>query len=246
VRRVLIENDVPKKASRVAEQEYAREAKGAVTLRLLFGVTLSGAMQYIFWPAVVLIVGLVFLFTFKKPLERLLDRTKKIGTTGLDASAATAQETSIERTPSAAEELLGRFDQAMLRIREDGIRQELNNSRIENPVERERILIRHLAAAQTYAAFLQAYRAIFGSQLQMLQALNSMGTAHKDQLRTHYDIAAIMESDFYASYSYDQWLHFLQSHYLVQIEGDAVTISIAGRDFLMFIVREGLTMNKIG
>jgi hypothetical protein len=203
-------------------------------------------MQYLFWPAAVLILAVIFIIAFKKPIERLLDRTKKIGTTGLDASAVTAQETAIERVPTAADELLGRFDDAMLRLREDAIRLELEQRRVDNPADRERVLIRHLAAAQVYAGFERVYRVIFGSQLQMLQALNSMGTAHKDNLKRHYDFAAILEPGFYASYSYDQWLHFLQSNFLVQVEGDAVTISIAGRDFLMFIVREGLTMNKIG
>ncbi len=202
-------------------------------------------MAYIAWPVTVLIVGVVFIVLFRKPIERLLDRTKKIGTTGLDASTA-AQETSIERTPSGAQELLARFENDLLLEQENAIRQELNNRRVDDPVERERVLVRHLAATYIYGRFERTYHLIFGSQILMLQDLNAAGILHRDNVKSHYDMACILSPEFYANYSFDQWLHYMVSQTLVLVDGDNVTITVAGREFLKFLIQEGLAFNKVG
>jgi len=182
---------------------------------------------------------------FRKPLERLLDRTKKIGKTGLDATAV-AQETSIERVPNGAEQLLARFDNALLVEQENAIRQDLNSNRVDNSAERERVLVRHLAATMIYSRFERTYQFIFGSQISMLQELNSGGTLHRDGLKTNYDVATMFSPDFYSSYSFEQWLQFMISQVLVRVDGEFVSITVGGRAFLKFIVEEGKSFSKAG
>jgi len=202
-------------------------------------------MAYIFWPAAVVIIALLFMAIFKKPLERLLDRTKKIGTTGLDASV-TSQGTAMERRASGAEELLARFDNALLREQESVIRQELDNNRVDEPAEREQVLVRHLAAVTIYSRFERTYTLIFGSQIEMLQALNAPGSLHRDLVKVHYDFAAIVSPEFYANYSFDQWLHFMVDQILVRLDGNLVSITVAGREFLTFLIQEAKPLNKNG
>jgi hypothetical protein len=165
---------------------------------------------------------------------------------GLEASA-NAQETNIERRVSGADELLARFDNALIREQEDSIRQELNNNRVDNPTEREKVLVRHLAVAVTYSRFEQVYYTIYGSQIRVLQALNAAGSSHKDNVKAYYDLACLSAPSFYSNYSFDQWLNYMQSRMLLRIDGgDMVSITVFGREFLTFLVQEGRSIEKLG
>jgi|SRR5579872_4928964 len=213
------------------------------------GCKILVTMTYIVWPTAVVVIAVVFMLVFKKPLERLVDRTKKIGTTGLDASvtpSAASQETRIQRAPSAAEELLARFENDLLREQECAIRRELDSRKVDDASERERVLIRHLAASYIYSRFDRTYRLIFGSQITTLQDLNTAGISNREIVRGNYHIAAMIAPEFYANYTFEQWLHFLISQGLVQADGENLSITLAGREFLKFLIQEGLSFNRPG
>ena len=202
-------------------------------------------MTLYLWPIVVLVIALFFMVMYRKPLNRLLDRTSKISATGLEASAA-AQETAIGKKTEGAEELLAHFENELLVDREKAILQQLDSRHISSPVERERVLVRHLAAAVLYAHFDSCYRLAFGSQLSLLQELNASSSSLKEAVQVHYELAKMMLPDFYSDYSFDQWLHFLTSRTLARTDGDYVSITVAGREFLKFIVQEGRSFSKHG
>jgi hypothetical protein len=60
---------------------------------------------------------------------------------------------------------------------------ELDSKRVDSPAEREKVLIRHLAAAQLYNYFSYSYQLIFGSQLDLLQALNAASPVPKETIK---------------------------------------------------------------
>jgi hypothetical protein len=128
------------------------------------------------WPLVGLILGLVAIFVFRKPLTRLLDRTRRIGKTGLETDG---QPKDLQQPvgASASEELRRLFDNALLVQREERIRAELQRLTFNDTTEREGFLIRILAAASIVQSFEQIYATIWGSQLSALQFLNSAGAA---------------------------------------------------------------------
>ena len=78
-------------------------------------------MQLLAWPVVVLILGIIVILVFKKPLERLIDRTQKVGKGGLEAGSA-IQIAPDQQRPSRGDELLRQFDNALLVKREVDIR----------------------------------------------------------------------------------------------------------------------------
>ena len=78
-------------------------------------------MQLLAWPVVVLILGIIVILVFKKPLERLIDRTQKVGKGGLEAGSA-IQTAPDQQRPSRVDELLRQFDNALLVKREVDIR----------------------------------------------------------------------------------------------------------------------------
>lgn len=204
-------------------------------------------IQALAWPAVALILGLVAIFVFRGPLSRFLDRAKKIGKTGIEA-AGPEQETRSEIKPSPADEFMRLFDNELLVQREQWIRGQLETRLGGDQTERERVLIRVIAASSIVQQFETAYRFIWGSQLGVLEFLNTVGASGlpKDVLTTFYNQAAAREPSWYAEYTFDQWLGFLQSSQLITMRNDQVLITIEGREFLKFVLHQGYSLYKQG
>lgn len=82
----------------------------------------------------------------------------------------------------------------------------------------------------------------------MLQFLNTLGAAGTDAaaVRPWYSLAAGREPRIYETYSFDQWLGFLQSHQLVIRNGDVVAITLEGREFLKYLLHQGYSLYKAG
>lgn len=138
------------------------------------------------------------------------------------------------------------FENSLLVDQEGLILKELDTRRIDDHAEREMVLVRHLASAYIYARFEHAYHLIFVSQLNMLQALNAVGSSSRETIKPYYDVACLVEPDFYSNYSFDQWLNFLITAVLVRTDGDTVSITVAGREFLRFLIQEGRSFERRG
>ena len=205
------------------------------------------ALAMVSWPVAALILGLAAMAVFRQPLSRLLDRTRKITKTGLEADAQ-PQDGKLEIGPSATEELQRLFDNALLVQRESQIRTELERVAFKDQTEREKFLIRILAAAAIIQQFERTYSLIWGSQLSALQFLNTRGVAGTDsvEVRLWYSQAAGREAELYEAYSFDQWLGFLQLHQLVARNGDVVAITLEGREFLKYLLHQGYPLYKAG
>jgi hypothetical protein len=204
-------------------------------------------LKYLAWPFVTLILGGTGLFLLRRPLGNLIDRTRKIGKVGLEAAAAT-QEEAAEAKPKSADEFLKIFDNALLVQRETFIRTEIDRSGVAQGAERERVLIRLLAAAAIIQTFERTYVYIWGSQITALQFLNSAGAegVDDDLLRPWYDQAAAREPDRYGAYNFDQWLGFLQANLLVLRNEGRVNITLEGREFLKYLLHQGYSLYKGG
>ncbi|MFH1861833.1 MAG: hypothetical protein ABH878_03380 [bacterium] len=204
-------------------------------------------MEFIVWPCVVLILVIVVIFAFKKPIERLIDRTQKVSKAGLE-TGQTIQSTSENPSMSKTNELLKVFDNTLLIQRETEIREFLNNAKLTNNCEREQVLIRYLAAFTVTMIFEKVYYVIFGSQLSVLMELNSAGEKgiKKEFLFTLFEKAQANYPELYTENTVDRWLGFLESFSLISQEDDNIMITIQGREFLTYIIRQGYRLDKGG
>jgi hypothetical protein len=204
------------------------------------------------WPVVVLVFGIVFIFAFYGPIGRFLDRASRIGPQGVETGSATAQEKSLQREQtseslsSQADEFLRLFDSKMLLEAEGAVRADLAKRNITNPGERERVLVRLVAAAGAGFVFERIYNQIFGSQIKALQALNASALP-RDGIEPFYRAAKAENPNFYSNYSFDQWFNFMVSHTLIaMMDGNTVGITVRGREFLKFLIQEAHILNKAG
>jgi len=188
----------------------------------------------------------VAIFTFKKPLERLIDRTQKVSKAGLE-TAQEIKEAGRQQAVSKAEELLKEFDNSLLVKREDDIRQWLEKAELADGGERERVLIRHLAGLSLITQFERIYSLIWGSQIGVLQFLNSAPAGvESESLHPWFEQAAAREPEALANDTPDRWLGFLESASLIMTVDGRVVITLEGREFLKYVIHQGHTLYKRG
>ena len=201
--------------------------------------------------------AMFFFVLFKRPITGLIDRTRKVSKDGLEATAATqeaatekaAEQTAIEKNPEALQKFLGQFDNSLLVERERLVMNYLSEAGIEQPTARERALVRLLAANSIIQNFERTYMLIWGSQIAAIQFLNSVGRdgIEIERLRPIYDQAVSQFPEIYKdTYSFEQWLGFVQSQQLVFRNESHVGITLMGREFLKYILHQGYGVYKNG
>ena len=93
--------------------------------------------------------------------------------------------------------------------------------------------------------FERLYNFIYGSQLNLLQHINTYSNLSIDELKPFYETAKSKYPDFYETYTFENWLQFLINMELINVnEDESYSITWIGRDFLKFIIEVAFSMNK--
>jgi len=150
-------------------------------------------MNFVTWPVVGLVLGLVGMFVFRTPLSQLIGRTQKIGKDLLLAGPH-AQPTLPQDDKTAVDEFLRSYDNALLAEQEQAIRDDLAKRGIAAKPDIEKVLLRALAATQILAHFERTYSIIWDSQLALLRHLNTLDEGmSEDDIVTEHSNAATKE-----------------------------------------------------
>jgi len=130
---------------------------------------------------------------------------------------------------------------------EDRIRNWLNENQITKPDDREKELLRVLAATQLHLAGEQIYQAIWGSQIAALRFTNGCANRFdKSILHPFYEQAKTNFPDWYTNKPFDDWLGFMVVANLLLVDNQKVSITVAGREFLKFLAETGKLDKPIG
>jgi hypothetical protein len=190
------------------------------------------------WPAVVLIVILFALFLYRPQIALLISRTKKLGKDGFETFETQPTQPIDEK--KGVEEFLRSFDNPLVLESEQLINNDLKERRIEDPSDREKVLVRSLAALNIVLHFEAIYDVIWASQVACLRYLNSreLGT-DLSEISPFYELAKVEYPLWYENYLFEQWLAFLRAFNLVTEQDSKLFITIRGREFLKFIIATG-------
>lgn len=198
------------------------------------------------WPIAVVILGVFALLLFKRPLVSLLERTKSFGKEGwqsLEAGAKVAPQ-SAAALPTEPRVLAIPSESAVVSGFEVAIRNDLAARQFADAAEREAYVIRLAAEAQRAMLFEYFYSLIYGSQLAVVQLLNS-GPQDVAALEPFYQRGKEVAPHVYETYSFHQWLAWMEiTAQLIRRNGDAVEVSMLGREFLKYIVGRGYSLFK--
>lgn len=200
-------------------------------------------MMYLAIATVIIVVS--FFLLFRKQIIVLFPRVKSIGKSGVFLDSA-EQKSKPEVDPRVeAESLMRQLDSVLIRETENIIKAELEKKNLLG-VEAVPPLIRHVAALSIAYNFSEVYRIIWGSQLNLLDYLNTQPPQPVAALRVFYNLGISQYPLFYEKYTFEQWLGYLKSQLLIRDDSGSIGITVKGREFLSFLTGLGLTRNKIG
>ena len=189
------------------------------------------------WPLAVVVVSVVFMWVFRRPISRFIDRTRSVSKDGVRAYE---DRQPSAKKPDALAKFLETYHSPLLLEAEDALEGEIKNLGLTDPADIRKALSKALAANRIARWFEAAQYQIFASQVAALTYLNAQpGPIPKDGLQGFYDKAAADFPNLYVGGTFDQWFAFLTTRRLVA-EGDAgVGISVPGREFLQWRVNQG-------
>ena len=115
----------------------------------------------------------------------------------------------------------------------------------QNPQDQVEALIYALASMNIQLAHEKNYNLIFGSQVALLAQMNTDAGVPPAVARSSYDNAKSAFPDLYRTYSYEQWIGFLQGSGLCTIAPNGnYVLTPLGRGFLKYILDRHLPVNK--
>jgi hypothetical protein len=218
---------------------------------LEFSVKILGIIT---WPIVTLIIFLIL----REPLKNFINNIKKIGygSAGIETEQSNKQADDDEKSPielltkgasnKAIDKAISLFsDETMEEFKKAVIKETLLDN-FNTPIEKLEILLKYSQLIYLIMHFGKIYNSIYGSQLSLLQRLNSSIFENKDTLKPFYDFAKSTFPKTFEGYTYENYLDYLISFNLILVEtGGTIKITIFGRDFLKYIIETGLAFEKL-
>ncbi len=194
-------------------------------------------MDIFVWPGVVLILGLVFMFLFKKPLSTFIDRTESVGKDGVRTRKDAPQE--VQKADALAA-FLETYHSPMLLEVEGNIEAEIAQRHLTAPEDVRRALVKSLAGSLILLNFERLHRIIFGSQAAALILVNgTVGPTPVSDVEALYTEAVGKFPKVYEGRSFEEWLEFLTGQALLLREGDGLEITVKGREYLKWRIDMG-------
>jgi hypothetical protein len=198
---------------------------------------IADILKAIAWPIVTLILGGSLIWILRKKLPAMSERISalKLSKGGLEANLVVAAASlqleakppemglsdavpsvpNEARSPELTPELAQRLNEVrnlhvppIVLEQERLIRSDIERLRI-GQAEAADLLIKHLAVTQLSLRAETVFRTIFGSQITLLKTVNMIGTRSRAQLLEFYEETKIKFPVLYASYTFEQYLHYL-------------------------------------
>lgn len=205
------------------------------------------------WPLAVSVIVVFFLLLFRKPIEGLFGRMKRLGfgdkaiDLAEDRPQAVAEQQQelpvVNKDMVPADHAMPDTNEALAPVEQE-LRANLEKLSLPHDLERA-WLVRGVANFRVAHAHEVTYRIILGSQIALLNAVNT-GNSNIQTAHAIYDAATATVPDFYAHFDFDTWIKYpLGAHLLVEEAASPdqprkLRITPIGKDFLRYMVTSGL------
>lgn len=199
---------------------------------------LAELIRAVAWPGVTLFL----VFRYRDHVGRLIDRLRKGGPAEFDPIPPAQSPPSSTLPPEAlgSQSALAPIRTAAV-IKVEGILSHLPALETETDLARRHgILLTIAAKASLVAIFERTESAIYASQLELLNHLNSQAEGESlDRLRDlFYAPAASRFADLYRNYSFEAYLNFLIRSMMVSVADVRAQLTPEGLDYLMWRVEQ--------
>ena len=186
------------------------------------------------WPFVSLILGVVALILFRKPLSGLINRLRKAGP-WLEAAPPETQQ-SLQKLDETVQDLMNFGSSPAVLYRERLIKEDIETRQIANAGEKlVNILVRQLAVTRLALSCEQIYNIIFGSQIHLLRAINNAGTSGlpMNSVVGHFEHVAQLFPAL-QTFTIKGYLGYLFDANLMTAQNDVCYIMPDGTEFLVW------------
>lgn len=203
---------------------------------------LTAIAQTLIWACVVVGLVLFALHKFENAFASMVGRVRKVGPAEFEVGqAAQHQVESTPTSPPSGAELIPVTQGTVLAERVEFVRQGVN---LLPPEQRLEQAVRAAGFMAVVASLEYANGQIYGSQLELLQLMNSRAVSISEA-QAKYGEAAAQFAEQYRSYAFEAWLDWLINHtQLVIRSGDSLSISDLGRELLKYIAERGYPFHR--
>lgn len=94
-------------------------------------------------------------------------------------------------------------------------------------------------------AFERIYRVIYGSQISLLNQLNTVNYLEKEFVESFFLKAKQYYAESYKQITFDKWLEFILKKELCIIDSTNYYLTPLGKEFLIYMVQNGMQEQKI-
>lgn len=203
-------------------------------------------VEVLAWPAVVTGLGLTGLVMFRAQVRQFLARTQSVGKGWLVAAPPSQQALGPGQNDSL-QEFLDSYSGDLLLDQEKVIRDDLAARKLETPSERERALIRSLAATHIALHFEQTHSLIWDGQLQLLETLNTLPEGTEvERIKAVYVTEFQQKRAYYQDIDFNTYTAWLVSKLLIRFDSGKIAITVSGREFLKWMVENGKSRRGVG
>lgn len=195
------------------------------------------------WPIVVLII-LLFLL---KPIKSLINRITKVGygDKSLEATKQNVTQKIEEQEISAIDRAIGLFRSETIDTFTSSVEVETELGQLKSDKEKVDRLKNYSTIIYIMRHFDSIYSSIFGSQIRILERLNTLQPETRETLKFYYDNAQKYNPKFYENYPYEDFLNFMFSFNLIREDDGNIGITILGVDFLKYLTESNKDVNKL-
>lgn len=212
-------------------------------------------VEILAWPIAAILIALIIVLLLRNSLSDILKRISKINYGKIEAEVSQIkqeksdksifEQEKIDKPTEHIEKALGIFSRDTLERSQNLVETESKVKEIQDSTKKAEVLLKYAQAIYLILSFERIYNTIFGSQLLILDYVNTDSDQTKADLKRFYDNAKEKYPALYESYSYDDYFNFLISFELIVLnENNTYSITWMGRDLLKFLVETGKTLNK--
>jgi len=208
-------------------------------LKVIADLTIN-FVNVIIWPLIVLLA----LCFFRKPIVSLLGRVKEIGYGDKKVIVNPQADTSnIESVQNIEDKKI--FHEETDQYAENSIKTSIKFDELDDPRKISELL--HISKFLfIIGRFEFIYGLIFGSQIKILEYLNSINSSTKNDLKKFFDTTYSRYPEVFSNYDYNSYLNFLINNGLIQeLNSDTIQLTQFGQDFLIFLVQVKKDKQKI-
>ena len=205
------------------------------------------------WPSALFLIAVFFMVLFRESISSFIGRAKRVDNSGVEAfkpnqnqsfgDDGTAPAREKDEEPESKEPIerhKEEFQSSLVIKQEKRIENDLKEQGFEDTNTINKALKKSLAATQLSLLLFQVETNIMRNQTRTLEYLNGKTQKiKKEDVRPEYEAMLQNYETSEHRYSFGEWLGFMESYELIDVQGQHIVITERGKGYLKWRIETG-------